>query len=79
MAMGLVIKNKLGFVDGSIGPPKEGINSPMHSLWSRCNTVVITCILNCVSKEIHSTILYKQSACEIWTILRNRFSQSNGP
>jgi hypothetical protein len=79
MAMGLTIKNKLGFVDGSIGPLKEGINSPLYSLWSRCNTVVITWILNCVSKEIHSTVLYKQTACEIWIILRNRFSKSNGP
>uniref|UniRef100_A0A2N9FUM9 Reverse transcriptase Ty1/copia-type domain-containing protein n=1 Tax=Fagus sylvatica TaxID=28930 RepID=A0A2N9FUM9_FAGSY len=48
----LTIKNKLGFVDGSIGPSKEGV---------------------------HSTVLYKKTACEIWTILRNRFSQSNGP
>ena len=32
MAMGLTIKNKLGFVDGSIEPPKEGINSPLYSL-----------------------------------------------
>ena len=79
MAIGLNIKNKLGFADGSIGPPKEGINSPLYSLWSRCDNVMITWILNCVSKEIHSTVLYKQTACEIWTILRNRFSQSNGP
>uniref|UniRef100_A0A2N9J2J6 Reverse transcriptase Ty1/copia-type domain-containing protein n=1 Tax=Fagus sylvatica TaxID=28930 RepID=A0A2N9J2J6_FAGSY len=79
MAMGLTIKNKLGFVDGSIEPPKEGINSPLYPLWSRCNTVVITWILNCVSKEIHATMLYKPTAREIWTILRERFSQSNGP
>ena len=79
MAMSLTIKNKLGFVDGSIGPPQEGIFSPLYSLWSRCNTVVITWILNCVSKEIHATMLYKQTASEIWAILRNRFSQSNGP
>ena len=79
MAMGLSIKNKLGFVDGSIGPPQEGISSPLYSLWNRCNIVVITWILNCVSKEIHATMLYKQTASEIWAILRNRFSQSNGP
>ena len=78
MAMGLTIKNKLGFVDGSIDLPKEGINSPLYSLWSRCNTIVITWILNCVSKEIHATVLYKPTTCEIWTILRERFSQSNG-
>ena len=76
-AMGLTVKNKLGFVDGSISAPKEGITSPLYSLWSRCNTVVITWILNCVSKEIRATILYKQTAFEIWNILRNRFSQSN--
>ena len=74
MVMGLTIKNKL-----SIEPPKEGISSPLYSLWSRCNTVVITWILNCVSKEIHATMLYKPTAREIWTILRERFSQSNGP
>uniref|UniRef100_A0A2N9EVC5 Retrotransposon Copia-like N-terminal domain-containing protein n=1 Tax=Fagus sylvatica TaxID=28930 RepID=A0A2N9EVC5_FAGSY len=79
MAMGLAVKNKLGFVDGSISAPKEGITSPLYSLWSRCNTVVITWILNCVSKEIRATVLYKQTAFEIWNILRNRFSQSNGP
>uniref|UniRef100_A0A2N9GAR1 CCHC-type domain-containing protein n=1 Tax=Fagus sylvatica TaxID=28930 RepID=A0A2N9GAR1_FAGSY len=44
MAMGLTIKNKLGFVDGSIGPPKE------------------------------ANLLVKSGS-----ILRNRFSQSNGP
>ena len=65
MALGFTIKNKLGFVDGSIGPPKECINSPMYSLWSSCNIVVITWILNYVSKEIHSTVLYKQIAYEI--------------
>ena len=65
MAMGLIIKNKLEFVDGSIGPPKEGITSPLYPLWNRCNTVVNTWILNYVSKEIHAIVLYKPTTHEI--------------
>uniref|UniRef100_A0A2N9EF69 Retrotransposon Copia-like N-terminal domain-containing protein n=1 Tax=Fagus sylvatica TaxID=28930 RepID=A0A2N9EF69_FAGSY len=72
MAMGLTIKNKLEFVDGSIGPPKEGITSPLYPLWNRCNIVVNTWILNCVSKEIHAIVLYKPTTHEIWTILREK-------
>ncbi len=77
--MSFTVKNNLGFVDGSIGPPKDGIRSPLYYHWTRCNTVVITWILNCVSKQIHAIVLYKPTTYEIWTILRERFSQSNGP
>ena len=44
----------------------------------RCNTVVITWILNCVSKQIHASVLYKPTAYIIWKELQEKFSQSNG-
>jgi hypothetical protein len=52
MNMALTIKNKLGFVDGSIREPEDGFRSPLYEHWTCCNTVVITWILNCVSKKI---------------------------
>uniref|UniRef100_A0A2N9FI02 Integrase catalytic domain-containing protein n=1 Tax=Fagus sylvatica TaxID=28930 RepID=A0A2N9FI02_FAGSY len=79
MNMALTIKNKLGFVDGSIREPEDGFRSPLYAHWTRCNTVVITWILNCVSKKIHASVLYKPTAYVIWKELQDKFSQSNGP
>ena len=79
MHMALTIKNKLGFIDGSIREPEDGFRSPLYAFWTRCNTVVITWILNCVSKKIHSSVLYKPTAYVIWKELQEKFSQSNGP
>lgn len=41
--------------------------------------MVISSILNSVSKEIQSSVLYFSSAKEIWDELKTRFQQSNGP
>ena len=41
--------------------------------------MVISWILNSVSKEISASIIYAHSAREIWIDLRDRFQQSNGP
>ena len=79
MNMALTIKNKLGFVDGSIREPEDGFRSSLYAHWTCCNTVVITWILNCVSKKIHASVLYKPTAYVIWKELQDKFSQSNGP
>ena len=40
--------------------------------------MVLSWILNSVSKEISASIIYAHSAREIWIDLRDRFQQSNG-
>ena len=41
--------------------------------------MVISWILNSVSKEILASIIFSESAYEIWLDLKERFQQSNGP
>ena len=41
--------------------------------------MVISWILNSVAKDISASILFSDSAHEIWNNLRDRFEQSNGP
>ncbi|KAL5563154.1 hypothetical protein UlMin_032901 [Ulmus minor] len=77
MLIALSVKNKLGFVDGSI-PKPAGID-PNLSSWIRNNNIVISWILNSVSKEISASIIFSVSAYEIWLDLKDRFQQSNGP
>ncbi|KAL5573861.1 hypothetical protein UlMin_023458 [Ulmus minor] len=77
MLIALSVKSKLGFIDGSI--PKPAGTYPNLKSWSRNNNIVISWILNSVSKEISASIIFFDSAYEIWLDLKDRFQQSNGP
>jgi hypothetical protein len=76
ITMALRAKNKLGFVDGTLTKPTS---SNDLSQWERCNDLVCSWILNSVTGEIRSSILYAETAREIWLDLSERFSQSNAP
>lgn len=77
MTMALTAKNKLGFVDHTIPrPPPDDL---LYGAWIRCNSMVISWILNSVVKEIGDSLMYIPTAYEIWIDLRDRFHQSNAP
>ena len=78
MQLSISVKNKLGFLDGSISPPSI-YDRILYNAWLRNTNVVISWILNSVSKEISSSILYDESAANIWNDLKVRFHQRNGP
>ncbi|XP_068650569.1 uncharacterized protein [Aristolochia californica] len=78
MLIALSVKNKVGFVDGSILEP-QSTDSNLFNSWIQNNNIVISWILNSVSKEIFVSIIFFASAREIWLDLRDRFQQINGP
>ena len=47
--------------------------------WSRCNEIVVSWIVNCVSPKIATSMVYHKTAKEVWKKLQNMFSQCNGP
>ncbi|XP_022871010.1 uncharacterized protein LOC111390234 [Olea europaea var. sylvestris] len=59
MVIALSVKNKLGFIDGSISPPEN--SSDMLNAWIRNNNMVISWILNLVSKEISASVIYSDA------------------
>ena len=75
MSMALLSKNKLQFVDGSIPVPARG--DATFSAWQRCNNMVISWLIHSVSSSIAQSIIWIDSALEIWNDLHSRFSQSN--
>lgn len=78
IVIALTVKNKIGFIDGSLPTPPA--TDPIQlNAWIRNSTMVFSWILNSVSKEIQSSVLYFSSAKEIWDELKTRFQQSNGP
>nr|CAD1842112.1 unnamed protein product [Ananas comosus var. bracteatus] len=77
MQNALNAKNKMGFVDGSITKPID--NSPDVHSWVKCNSMVISWIFNALSRDLHDSVAYADTAREIWVDLEERFSQGNAP
>ncbi|KAG7545539.1 Reverse transcriptase RNA-dependent DNA polymerase [Arabidopsis suecica] len=75
--MALNVRNKLGFIDGTILKPSE-THSDFGS-WSRCNDMVATWIMNSVSKKIGQSLLFIPTAEGIWNSLMSRFKQDDAP
>lgn len=68
-------KNKLGFIDGTCR--KENFHPSLHHLWYRCTTFVFTWIMNVVSKDPSSKIIYSTSAFLVWNELMEQFDKIN--
>ncbi|XP_075511479.1 uncharacterized protein LOC142547201 [Primulina tabacum] len=76
MQIGLRARNKLAFIDGSYQKPNQGSDKLLQ--WERCNAIVLSWIMNTVSKEIFGGIVYSSDAAMVWNDLRERFDKVNG-
>ncbi|XP_022883855.1 uncharacterized protein LOC111400696 [Olea europaea var. sylvestris] len=72
----LSVKSKLGFKDGSISKPDN--NDDLINHWILNNNMVISWILNSVSKEFFAGVIYSEFAHDIWIDLKERYQQRNG-
>lgn len=69
-------KRKLGFVNGSV--TRNDADETQGQQWDTCNDLVISWIHGNVSENIKRSILFINSAHEIWKQLERRFQLSNG-
>ena len=75
----LIAKNKLGFIDGSLTISSPLVNTPVAAqTWIRADNMVGTWIINSVSPKLQGSIIYRDTALEIWTDLRDTLCQGNG-
>ena len=69
-------KNKVGFITGLIKKSSEG---NLLSAW-KCNIDVIACwIINSISKEIPTSLVYNGNIKEMWDELKESYKQPNVP
>ncbi|XP_019420691.1 PREDICTED: uncharacterized protein LOC109330875 [Lupinus angustifolius] len=73
--MALETKNKLGFIDGSIIKPP--LLDPLHTAWKRCNNLVVSWISHSIEPSIVQSVLWMESAQEIWDDLKERYHQGD--
>ncbi|KAF1864908.1 hypothetical protein Lal_00031873 [Lupinus albus] len=73
--MALGSKNKLGFVDGTI--PKPLLLDPVYAIWNICNNLVVSWITQSIEPSIVQSVLWMESAQEIWDDLHERYHQGD--
>ncbi|XP_013624594.1 PREDICTED: uncharacterized protein LOC106330710 [Brassica oleracea var. oleracea] len=77
MLMALGARNKAVFVNGTYRELAE--DHPDYQSWSRCNNIVCTWIVNAVEKKIAKSIMYLDTARQMWLDIHDQFKQSDGP
>ncbi|XP_028806005.1 uncharacterized protein LOC114760873 [Neltuma alba] len=76
MHIALLRKHKLGFVDESC--VKENQEDNLKDQWEQCNAVVLSWILNSISKELANGAVFFQDARLVWLDLKERFDKASG-
>ncbi|XP_074322732.1 uncharacterized protein LOC141659703 [Apium graveolens] len=76
MEIQLASKQKLGFVEGT--EIKSTTDTTDALQWETCNNMVISWLYNNVCDSIKQSVLFVNSASEIWKLVEKRFQLSNG-
>jgi len=71
----LSAKHKVALIDGSCECPAA--TAPTYIFWQRNNAMVLSWLLNSLNDNIRNSVLYFETARELWLDLEGRFGQSN--
>ncbi|KAJ0616119.1 hypothetical protein HanIR_Chr02g0086941 [Helianthus annuus] len=75
MKLALVAKNKLESIDCTCY--KSTTDDVLASQWDRCNSIVLTWILNYVSDELYVGQVYSKLASKIWDNLKATYDKGD--
>ncbi|XP_057958718.1 uncharacterized protein LOC131151495 [Malania oleifera] len=73
MILALTAKRKIGFTNDKIVEPSP--ESPLYEDWLSCNKMVISWMINSMHVDVSNSIMYCQTAREMWLELQKLFSQ----
>ena len=79
MERALRIKSKFWLIDGSVSLTSAMEKVPiLVQSWARCNDIVVSWIINCVSPRIATSMVYRKTAKEVWNKLQNMIKMKYG-
>ena len=73
MFLSLSGRNKFGFLDVSI--PTPDLSLPLYNAWHRTNTTILSWLVNSLSKDLATSVMYIHTARDLWIDMHDRFSQ----
>ena len=75
MRIALIGKRKYGFVTGAC--TRALYKDELHEQWETCNAIVLSWLMNTVSEELLSGIVYATNSFSVWNDLKERFDKVN--
>ncbi|XP_020218560.2 uncharacterized protein LOC109801836 [Cajanus cajan] len=75
MVVSLETKNKEKFIDGTLSCPP--ITDPLHEAWRRSNRMVMSWLTRSMTPSIKQSVMWMDTALEIWRDLKDRFSHAD--
>ncbi|KAJ0900510.1 putative RNA-directed DNA polymerase [Helianthus annuus] len=76
MQLALQVKNKWRFIDKSC--VKSENNEVLARQWDRCNSIVLTWILNSISEELYMGNVFAKLASDVWSDLKETYNKVDG-
>ena len=77
MFLSLSGRNKFGFLDGYIS--MLDLSHPLYNAWYRANTTILSWLVNSLSKDLVTSVMYIHTARDLSIDMHDRFSQPNVP
>ncbi|KAL3326374.1 hypothetical protein AABB24_037184 [Solanum stoloniferum] len=74
--LALLGRNKIGLVDGTCR--KNDVSTELGGQWERVNAIVLSWLLNSVSKNLLAGVAFATSAQGVWSDLKERFDRLDG-
>lgn len=65
--IGLIAKNKLCFVDGTL--PQPSTDDSHIKAWDRCNNMIIGWLISSLDRMVAKSVMYNKFASDIWNDL----------
>ncbi|GJV18018.1 hypothetical protein Tco_1363341 [Tanacetum coccineum] len=76
--IGYYTRNKTGFLDETCLKSTYANSDPMSNQWEKCNSIVLSWLLNSVSKDLFLGQIFSDNASEVWTELKETYDKLDG-
>ncbi|GJV96763.1 ribonuclease H-like domain-containing protein [Tanacetum coccineum] len=78
MKLAINTRNKTGFLDGTCLKSTYANSAPLSNQWERCNSIVLSWLLNSVSEELFIGQIFSDIASKVWAELKETYDKLDG-
>ncbi|GKC25452.1 ribonuclease H-like domain-containing protein [Tanacetum coccineum] len=74
--LALHTRNKIGFINGKC--VRDVNKGPLQDQWDKCNVVVLSWLLGCVSQNLYKGQVFSKNSKDVWDELKETYNKQDG-
>ncbi|GKB34086.1 putative RNA-directed DNA polymerase [Tanacetum coccineum] len=78
MRLAINTRNKTNFIDDTCLKETYASSAVYSSQWDRCNSIVLSWLLNSVSDDLYLGQIFSENASEVWSELKETYDKLDG-